>query len=484
MQTNKNPIKSIVFYSDKNYEYLAKYLIESILINVEKDVIMYYYTIGFESSIEHNRLVKIPIPVDEKKPTGYRTFEFYKPNILLEHLDRFGGKALFLDTDIIVGKRFRMEFFENENDYPLAVNGNWEFPFVLEGDNVIDEQLLMSYFGVTKRSMEYVYSNIISFSESCRDFINEWKSICDNQYLLSKRKIYFPFPDETALNIVLWKRDCVNNLGRAYLNTLAYEPFEYVEENEGVKGDPNINYGIMGSDLLKCHNSSEIMLYHGIKDKSVLDKVLAYLKNKPIKTKKTYKTRLDFLEKLNEKCPSGKGVEIGVFKGEFSKEIASIWNGSLYMVDVWRPLGNEYDDGSNHLLHSKVYEEAMENIKGLEKRAIMIRADSKSASEIFADESLDFIYIDANHAYDFVVEDIKIWFPKLKKGGIFSGHDYLDMDFSVGPHAANGKDKFIYFDSKYAGLFGVNPAVDEFCKKYGYDLEATQEWLGTWWVIK
>lgn len=279
-EIKNDPIKSVVFYSDKNYEYQAKSLIESILMNMDNDVNMFYYTIGFESDMEHKRLIKVSIGIDEKKPTGYRTFEFYKPNILLEHLDRFGGKALFLDTDIIVGKRFNMEFFENKNDYPLLSKGNWSYPYAFEGNVKYDENALMNYFGVSERSMEYVYSNIISFSDRCRDFIMEWKSICDNQYLLSKRKIYFPFPDETAINVVLWKRNAKRNLGRVYLNTLEFEPFEYVEENEGIKGDPAINYGIMGSDLLRCDNSSNVMLYHGIKDESVLNKVIGYMKEK------------------------------------------------------------------------------------------------------------------------------------------------------------------------------------------------------------
>ena len=206
-------------------------------------------------------------------------------------------------------------------------------------------------------------------------------------------------------------------------------------------------------------------------------------------TKKTYKSRLDFLEKLNEVAPGGNGVEIGVFKGQFSKDILLRWGGTLFMVDVWRPLGEEYEDASNHSAHIDAYSETMENIKGMEDRGIMVRTDSKTASGLFPDGSLDFIYIDGNHAYDFVAEDIKLWFPKLKKGGIFSGHDYLDMDwYSDDAFAENGKDKFIYINSIeeaiYAGVFGVNPAVDEFCKENNYELDVTEEWVGTWWLIK
>lgn len=204
---------------------------------------------------------------------------------------------------------------------------------------------------------------------------------------------------------------------------------------------------------------------------------------------KTNKSRIDLLDIINYNYPNGRGIEIGVFKGEFSKEILSKWGGTLYLVDVWRPLGEEYEDASNHILHLDAYAETMQNIKGFEDRGIMIRANSKFASEMFGDNSLDFIYIDANHAYDFVVEDISLWFPKLKKGGILAGHDYIDIDwYSDTVNLPNGKDKYIYLSSGeelvYAGVFGVNPAVDEFCERNNYNLNLTQEWLGTWWITK
>ena len=47
---------------------------------------------------------------------------------------------------------------------------------------------------------------------------------------------------------------------------------------------------------------------------------------------------------------------------------------------------------------------------------------SVDASKIIEDNSIDFIYIDANHID--VATDLKCWFPKLKEGGIIAGHDY------------------------------------------------------------
>jgi hypothetical protein len=195
--------------------------------------------------------------------------------------------------------------------------------------------------------------------------------------------------------------------------------------------------------------------------------------------------RINLLKQIGYEFPNGNGVEIGTFKGEFSKEILNNWNGTLYMIDVWRPLGEEYVDMSNHKDHINAYSETMDNISGFEDRAVMIRATSKVASKLFVDNSLDFAYIDANHAYDFVKEDIELWYPKVKKGGYLCGHDYLDLDWYNDPNfLENKKDKHIWGNNTYHGMFGVNPAVDEFCKEHGYDLTLTSEWFGTWLIQK
>jgi hypothetical protein len=198
-------------------------------------------------------------------------------------------------------------------------------------------------------------------------------------------------------------------------------------------------------------------------------------------------SRIELIKEIGKEFPKGKGVEVGTFKGEFSKEIMENWDGSLYMVDVWRPLSNEeYLDASNHGNHeTQIYGEAMNNIKGFEDRAVMVRATSEIASDMFEDNSLDFVYIDANHAYDYVVQDIELWYPKVKEGGYLCGHDYINMDWNKDPNfTENGKDKHIYSNNFYHGVFGVNPAVDEFCEINGYESQVTKEWFGTWWLKK
>lgn len=196
--------------------------------------------------------------------------------------------------------------------------------------------------------------------------------------------------------------------------------------------------------------------------------------------------RLTLFSQILPKISNGFGVEVGTFKGEFSKQILSIWDGTLYMVDVWREMDESYEDSSNHkYFNNNVYDDVIRNINGFDDRAIMIRSTSESASKIFSNNLLDFVYIDANHAYDFVKNDIEYWYPKVKKGGYLLGHDYIDINWYHDPNfAPNGKDKYIWDDSYYHGVFGVNPAVDEFCEEMGYDLTLTSEWFGTWMIKK
>lgn len=59
-----------------------------------------------------------------------------------------------------------------------------------------------------------------------------------------------------------------------------------------------------------------------------------------------------------------------------------------------------------------------------EPKAHLIIEQSTIAAKDFLDGYLDFVYIDANHSYKYVKEDILAWMPKIKKHGIIGGHDY------------------------------------------------------------
>ena len=194
--------------------------------------------------------------------------------------------------------------------------------------------------------------------------------------------------------------------------------------------------------------------------------------------------RNEFGEFLTSKNLINKGVEVGSFKGEFARTILEKWQGTLYMVDAWYEL-EDYNDMSNIGLNQDAYLEAMRSINEFRDRAYMLRCLSKQAVDLFPDESLDFVYIDANHEYSYVVEDIKLWYPKVKKGGIVAGHDYLDIDWYDDEYSEKDKNKYMWGDGQhFIGVFGVNPAVDEFCRENNIEFSLTEEFSRTWYFEK
>ena len=113
-----------------------------------------------------------------------------------------------------------------------------------------------------------------------------------------------------------------------------------------------------------------------------------------------------------------KGAEIGVRQGVFSEGLCKGIPGlDLLCVDLW---GAYYHfDGSNGELH---YEQATERLAPYNAR--LVKATSIGGAVDVEDESLDFVYIDADHRFDWVMEDIITWSRKVRPGGIVSGHDY------------------------------------------------------------
>lgn len=55
-----------------------------------------------------------------------------------------------------------------------------------------------------------------------------------------------------------------------------------------------------------------------------------------------------------------------------------------------------------------------------------LRMFSSQAVQFLPDDSVDYIYVDARHDYCGVTEDLTLYWPKLRVGGILAGHDYLD----------------------------------------------------------
>lgn len=133
----------------------------------------------------------------------------------------------------------------------------------------------------------------------------------------------------------------------------------------------------------------------------------------------------DFLDHMPHNAVA---VEVGVQGGGFAAFMLRKTNPQkLYLIDCWKQQDpNVYDDPEANVsdpLQERLYQETKRRFAH-DSRVVIIRDFSKNAVKQFEDESLDWVYIDANHGYDAVREDLDLWWPKIKKGGMLSGHDY------------------------------------------------------------
>jgi uncharacterized Rossmann fold enzyme len=130
------------------------------------------------------------------------------------------------------------------------------------------------------------------------------------------------------------------------------------------------------------------------------------------------------------------GAEIGVFAGELSRRLLQRPDLALIMVDSWAeaPKESSYGLGDFHgkltqKEQDRYYAMTMQMTRFAGKRAQIIRDDSLRAAAVVPDQSLDFVFIDADHSYEACRADILAWLPKIKPGGFISGHDYENPDF-------------------------------------------------------
>lgn len=117
------------------------------------------------------------------------------------------------------------------------------------------------------------------------------------------------------------------------------------------------------------------------------------------------------------------GAEVGVYQGEYSKWLLRGIPGlKLYGIDAWKVYTGYKDYSPTNM--GEAMDKAKANVAGYDCE--LIHAWSHEAVVQFADNSLDFVFIDGNHSYEHCVQDIALWSKKVRKGGIIYGHDYDD----------------------------------------------------------
>lgn len=148
------------------------------------------------------------------------------------------------------------------------------------------------------------------------------------------------------------------------------------------------------------------------------------------------------------------GAEIGVAEGFHAfkclKTIHDITH--ITLIDPYQKYISE-----GHTLDYSSVEKDMKKRLRVFNNVTFLKETSETAVKRFPDGLFYYVYIDANHDYEHTLQDITLWFPKVKAGGVIGGHD---------------------FSGRYPG---VAKAVIEFAEKNNLKIYGNG---ADWWFLK
>jgi len=193
------------------------------------------------------------------------------------------------------------------------------------------------------------------------------------------------------------------------------------------------------------------------------------------------KHRDEFGDKINE-LGYTKGAELGVQRGEFAKHNLQQWTKctEYHLVDLWAHQENYHDianfdnNKQEELMHT-----TQENLKQWLGKTVWHRNYTSAAVKEVKDGSLDWVYVDARHDYKGALEDITLWWPKIRIGGMLAGHDYLDVN-----DLHDEQDWSISADGTNNGNKAVKSAVNEWAALKNLEVGTTKEDWPSWYMMK
>ena len=120
------------------------------------------------------------------------------------------------------------------------------------------------------------------------------------------------------------------------------------------------------------------------------------------------------------------GIEIGTKCADLTRAIVDIFPDCiLYTVDPWEHReGAEFEAGEPQKYHDGNKELAMKRIVD-DKRIIILEMKSEDALNYIPYKEVDFVWVDGDHSAEGITKDLNNYWPLVKSGGIFGGHDFL-----------------------------------------------------------
>ncbi len=177
-----------------------------------------------------------------------------------------------------------------------------------------------------------------------------------------------------------------------------------------------------------------------------------------------------------------RGVELGVEAGNYAATVLDKWPSCVeyVMVDVWGPLDN-YIDKANRPQEDQeaLLGQALVSIAKHFNKVFFCRNLTTRCAQFFEDGHFDWVYVDARHDKKGVAEDLATWWPKVRRGGLMCGHDFVTQ--WEGP-ALTGQRWDVNFDGTVDPTGGaVRAAVEEFARAKRRQLQLTYKET-SWWT--
>jgi len=281
----------IVTFADKNYELFAYNLYKSFAIKqnfFEEDKFV-FYGINYTPELKGKNLYNFKFNTFKEFPR----FNFWKPRIILDVLDKFPEEEnfCFIDADVLIGKRLDFnKLLENKSfNYPLSSH-HWctlPYGFMTYPDGTREDYTtngLCEYFNIPVKvkvdggivegnSCRYVQNCVILYNRKHFNFLKEWESMCEYEFLWKHNTIInYPYQDETVFNVLLWKYKATETLGFIHTNICDFEAYKKGEETLELK-----NQNLIDHHWSYVEDINNLMMYHGFKDPIESEKVINYI---------------------------------------------------------------------------------------------------------------------------------------------------------------------------------------------------------------
>lgn len=437
-------MKDLIYFvvgGDDEYVQLLEYCINTIRCYPENDKfdILVMCDEKYVKNVQHLPVTHIHItPNNQNKVyASMRKVEIFE----FKDIDKY-DKILFLDCDIvIIGSLVSImnRIIDTEKLYALCDEiCDWNSVYFSRADKPYtsdDIQYFKQHNMKPFNAGQFAFCNSPKMKEHFQNIKYEIEKYYDanihfyeqgfmNEYFSTRRAVCYDFVDNNEFSKIC-SISCIQHiLDKDYtqfrcINHFANFEFPYFQKLEFMK---------------ECHSYTIKTLY------------------KPLQID----SRECFHQVLN--LPNNANImEIGVYKGDYAEYILDYLNpNKLTLIDSWEDTNimSGDKDGNNveTINGSYLYQNVLNRFKNNEN-VLILRQPSYTVN--MQESSVDMIYIDADHSYEGVKQDLNLALKWSKPGGWICGHDY-SMNYAK---AQNHYD------------FGVKKAVDEFCIKHGLRIQ-------------